>query len=228
MEYKYKPLGDRVVVEIVKRHDEKTSGGLYKPSGSDIKVYAKLHNSKDNEAFDTKSWTYLEPDLGKGTYSSSINNNNYLDLSFGLPQYPPSNNTLSGFATTESGNTVVITTADQSSAVKLNDLIKIYSPGFINNYTVKSVASANSTAIILDDAIEANNGVIGTGFKIDVLKPKNTAFNNILANNVSRYYNNAMAEFDNFDTFSIKIVMLSTSTFITPRINDLRAIGVSA
>ena len=35
MEYNYRPLGDRVVVEIVKRHDEKTKGGLYKPSGSD-------------------------------------------------------------------------------------------------------------------------------------------------------------------------------------------------
>lgn len=35
MEFEYKPLGDRVVVEIVKRHDEKTSGGLYKPSGSE-------------------------------------------------------------------------------------------------------------------------------------------------------------------------------------------------
>tara|TARA_B110000285_G_C14990563_1_gene546092 strand:+ start:491 stop:799 length:309 start_codon:yes stop_codon:yes gene_type:complete len=35
MEYNYKPLGDRVVVEILKRHDEKTKGGLYKPSGSD-------------------------------------------------------------------------------------------------------------------------------------------------------------------------------------------------
>ena len=35
MEWNYKPLGDRVVVEIIKRHDEKTAGGLYKPSGSD-------------------------------------------------------------------------------------------------------------------------------------------------------------------------------------------------
>ena len=35
MEYNYRPLGDRVVVEILKRHDEKTKGGLYKPSGSD-------------------------------------------------------------------------------------------------------------------------------------------------------------------------------------------------
>ncbi len=35
MEWNYKPLGDRVVVEIVKRHDEKTAGGIYKPSGSE-------------------------------------------------------------------------------------------------------------------------------------------------------------------------------------------------
>ena len=35
MEFNYKPLGDRVVVDIVKRHDEKTVGGLYKPSGSE-------------------------------------------------------------------------------------------------------------------------------------------------------------------------------------------------
>ena len=30
MEMEYKPLGDRVVIEIVKRYDEKTKGGLYK------------------------------------------------------------------------------------------------------------------------------------------------------------------------------------------------------
>lgn len=31
-EIKYKPIGDRVVVEITKRNDEKTAGGLYKPN----------------------------------------------------------------------------------------------------------------------------------------------------------------------------------------------------
>lgn len=35
METKYKPLGDRVVIEIIKRNDDKTSGGLYKPQGND-------------------------------------------------------------------------------------------------------------------------------------------------------------------------------------------------
>ena len=35
METNYRPLGDRVVVEIIKRNDDKTSGGLYKPQGND-------------------------------------------------------------------------------------------------------------------------------------------------------------------------------------------------
>ena len=42
MEWNYKPLGDRVVVEIVKRHDEKTAGGLYKPSGSEKTMIGKV------------------------------------------------------------------------------------------------------------------------------------------------------------------------------------------
>ena len=42
MEYSYRPLGDRVVVKIVKRHDEKTAGGLYKPSGSDTTMLGEV------------------------------------------------------------------------------------------------------------------------------------------------------------------------------------------
>ena len=42
MEMKYKPLGDRVVIEIVKRHDEKTKGGLYKPSGSETTMLGEV------------------------------------------------------------------------------------------------------------------------------------------------------------------------------------------
>lgn len=42
MEYNYRPLGDRVVVEILKRNDEKTKGGLYKPSGSETTMLGKV------------------------------------------------------------------------------------------------------------------------------------------------------------------------------------------
>jgi len=42
MKMNYKPLGDRVVIEIVKRHDEKTKGGLYKPSGSETTMLGEV------------------------------------------------------------------------------------------------------------------------------------------------------------------------------------------
>jgi chaperonin GroES len=42
MDMNYKPLGDRVVIEIVKRHDEKTKGGLYKPSGSETTMLGEV------------------------------------------------------------------------------------------------------------------------------------------------------------------------------------------
>jgi chaperonin GroES len=42
MEVNYKPLGDRVVIEIIKRHDEKTKGGLYKPSGSETTMTGEV------------------------------------------------------------------------------------------------------------------------------------------------------------------------------------------
>ena len=42
MEYNYRPLGDRVVVEIIKRNDDKTTGGLYKPSGNDTTMTGKV------------------------------------------------------------------------------------------------------------------------------------------------------------------------------------------
>ena len=42
MEWNYKPLGDRVVVKILKINDEKTSGGLYKTSGSDTTMLGEV------------------------------------------------------------------------------------------------------------------------------------------------------------------------------------------
>src|SRR5690606_20952202 len=32
----------------------------YKPAATDIKVYARIHNSADNEEFDDKDWTLMQ------------------------------------------------------------------------------------------------------------------------------------------------------------------------
>jgi hypothetical protein len=37
-----------------------------------------------------------------------------------------------------------------------------------------------------------------------------------------------MVEFDTFNTFQLKIVMLSNNSYLVPKVDDVRAIGVSA
>jgi hypothetical protein len=56
-----------------------------------------------------------------------------------------------------------------------------------------------------------------------------TGFNNILNDNVARYYTQTnQAEIDGFDTFAIKIVLLSDNKYIVPTVEDIRMVGVSA
>jgi hypothetical protein len=47
-------------------------------------------------------------------------------------------------------------------------------------------------------------------------------------NNISRYYNDALVEIDNFDSMQVKIVFLSDSTYVIPKIDQIQVIGVSA
>ena len=42
MKYNYRPLGDRVVIEMIKRSDEKTKGGLHRPAAAETVSYAKV------------------------------------------------------------------------------------------------------------------------------------------------------------------------------------------
>ena len=211
----------------------------YRPSGTDIKVYAKIHNSHDIEPFDDKSWTELDLKDGVGRYSSIANENDYVDLTFGFPAYPPTLRTFSNpYVTTEVGNSVVLTSADLSGSIAPNDLVKIYASTLspTTNYAVGVVSTANSTAITLVDPNTISSAsVAGAGLVIEKLGynstlagSKSTAFNNYLNDNIVRYYNRSMVEFDTYDTFSVKIVFLSNSSFIVPRVQDMRAIGVSA
>ena len=95
------------------------------------------------------------------------------------------------------------------------------------NYIVSVVTSANTTAVVLNRDV-ANNNLVGSGFKVDVLKYKNIAFNNITNDNIVRYYNTALVEFDKYDAMQVKVVFLADDTNIVPYIDVLQVIGVSA
>jgi protein involved in polysaccharide export with SLBB domain len=143
-----------------------------------------------------------------------------------LPQFPEVYAGLSGqFLTTVSSNTIA-TTADQSSVLSTGDLIRVYSVLTPENHEVFPVSSANSTAIVLFKPI-SNTNIVGD-VAVDKLKYKNVAWNNIANDNVARYVTSSYTEFDTYNTMQIKVVLLSESTHIVPKVEQIQVIGTSA
>lgn len=202
----------------------------YKPVGTNFKVYAKFKNSNDPEAFDDKDWTLLEIKDNSGVFSSASNLEDIKEYTYGVGLCPNVTVTSTGTVTTEYANNIIVgsgTSFNTDFAVK--DLIKIWSPLFPNNYFVAVVNSVtNSSQLVLRTEIDSNN-VVGKGFKIAKLGYKKQAFvYGGYHDGVLKYYNSAMSEFTGYDTFALKIVILSSSKTLVPEIDDIRAVAVSA
>lgn len=207
--------------------DIRVFGLGYRPLGTEIRVYAKIHNSADPDTFDDKQWTPLTIVGNADKYSSTDSKNDYIEYEYGFPQYPDSAVTLSGSFTTSSNSNQIACTDNITSALANNDLIKIYSPQFPQNYEVAVATSVNSSVIVVGNPI-TNTNVIGSGLAIDRLLYKNTGFNNAQNDNIVRYYNSGLSPFDKYDTMQVKIVLLSDSTYIVPKVEQIQVIGVSA
>ena len=197
----------------------------YRPAGTQIKVYAKLHNAADKDAFDDKSWTPLEIKNNIDRYSTE-DPKDLWEYTYGLPQYPEVSASLSGNFITTLGSNSISTTVNQTSTISTGDLVRVYSVLTPENHQVFPVASANSTAITLFTPI-ANTNIVGD-VGVDKLKYKNVAWNNIANDNVARYVTSSYTEFDTYNTMQIKVVLLSESTHSVPKVEQIQVIGVSA
>lgn len=197
----------------------------YRPAGTEIKVYAKIHNAADKEAFDDKAWTPLELQNNIDRYSTD-DPKDLWEYTYGFPQHPEIDTTLSGSFLTQASNNVITTTVDQSSVVETGDLVKVYSVLTPENHEVFPVSTANSTAITLFRKVENSNIVGDVG--VQKLKYKNTAWNNIANDNVARYVTTSYTEFDTYNTLQIKVVLLSDKTHVVPKVEQIQVIGVSS
>lgn len=197
----------------------------YRPSGTQIKVYAKLHNAADKDAFDDKAWTPLELKNNTDRFSTE-DPKDLWEYTYGLPQYPEISAGLSGNFLTSTGSNSISTTADQSSVLSTGDLIRVYDILTPENNEVFPVSSANSTAITLFKGV-SNTNIIGD-VGVDKLKYKNVAWNNIANDNVARYVTSSYTEFDTYNTMQIKVVLLSENTHVVPKVEQIQVIGVSA
>ena len=227
----------------------------YRPLNTDIKVFGRIHNSNDPEAFDDKDWTMLELKDGD-IYSSSADPDDYIEMTFGFQKHPNVAVSLAGTVNVENTSTINVIgsgttfSSNATANLQVNDLIKIYDPLFPNTYIVSVVTQvANDTQFSIASPV-ANDGLVGTGFLVDFIGRvgNNTvqgngyplqAFNNGLNDNVVRYYSTSMAEYDTYDSFQLKIVLLSDIAQVDspnsnvipttiPRVDDIRAVGVTA
>lgn len=216
-----------------KAEDIKVIANVYRPRNTDIEFYAKIQNrGQDTTEFDTKSWTKLTPTRGQNLYSNPDNPDSYFEMEFDFPSTIPTSETLEGVATTILNSTTVTMSGANTSQIDdlvENQVIKIYSELFPTNFGIFSIDSANSSTgeIVLNQAV-SNTNIQGDGFKIDTLATPYTAFKNPLNEQIVRYFGTNGEFFDNYDTVVIKIVLLSTSNILVPKVEDYRVIGVSA
>lgn len=197
----------------------------YRPAGTSIQVYVKIHNSSDKESFDDKSWTPLEIKNNLEKYSAD--ENDYIEYTYGLPQYPETINVLSGSFTVQNpANAVILTTVDQSAIVTAGDLVRVYDPLLPDNHEVFIVLSSNTTSITVNKPI-TNVNIIGN-MAVDKLRYRNVAWNNIANDNVARYISTSLVEYDTYNSMQLKIVLLADKTYVVPKVGQIQVIGVSA
>lgn len=213
----------------------------HRPANTSIKVYARIHNSQDSEAFDDKDYTLLECTSNNETdYSALGDSSDIIEYTYTFGQSPNTYLVTNGTSLTVLSNTEIVgTDTAYNTELAVNDVVKVYDPLFPNNYMITTVNSiTNSTHLVITTAV-SNNDIVGYGRKIDLLgRPANTtsaevgwpqqAYNDILNDNVVRYFASSVTPFDGYNTFSVKVVLLSDNRTNVPMIEDIRAIGVTA
>ena len=200
--------------------------GAYRPYGTNINVYARIHNSQDSEAFDDKAWSLLVLKSNADVYSVEENVTDLKEYSYGFPQYPEISETIS-VDLTKQGNSTVLTVGDYSSDFPAGTVIRLYDALLPDNHEVFKVVSSNSTSFTVNRNVDNVN--IPTNPAVDILKYKTVAWNNIANDNVVRYFTSTTnQEMDGFNTMQIKVVLLSESSHHVPKVEQVQAIAVSS
>lgn len=203
----------------------------WRPRGTNIEVYAKIQNDEDESQFEDAQWTKLELKSGENTFSNPEYQFSWVEMEYSFANYTEKESTLPGVYLTEVGNNIVAgdaSTADLST-LSVDDVIRIYSPLFPDNYNLFTVEAANTTSkeITLNTPI-ANNNIAGEGFKIDIQKAGQAAFKNPDNYQIVRYFNKEGQAFDTYSKVAIKIVLLAEDRKLVPKVDDYRVIGVTA
>ena len=228
---KCKYISKRLVLEDgLDAEDVKVFVRAFKPSGSDIKVYAKILSSQDPESFEDKDWSPLRQVTDAGVFSSSLNQGDLKEYEFTFKRTPVS--TLlagSGYANADSTNTSILGVGTAyNTDLANNDLIKVVYTDEEDDYEVVSVANTPvSTSFEIDRALNPPGATDFAAARIEKITNKGEAFKYNVNNFEIRYHDSQNRAYDGYKHLALKIVLLSTNEYNVPAVDDLRAVAVS-
>lgn len=210
------------LTEGMDAEDVKVFLTAYKPTGTNIDVYAKVLNFSDGELFEDKDWTLLEQSTSPYMYSDSLNDQDYREYEYTFPQTAPSLQ-LSGVAQTYTNTTITGIGTAFDTYLAAGDFIKVVKSNTLTDYDMLRVASANSSTITTTTDVSFTS----TGCTIEKVTQPKAAFKYCRNSYIVRYHGLTGAAYDTYKYLAIKIVLRSPYSYLVPTVNDVRALAVS-
>ena len=220
-----------VLADGLDAEDIKVFISAYKPSGTDIYVYAKILNASDQDGFENKDWSLLDQVTSPTLFSASLDENDIREYEYTF-KYTPTVTVLPGFGTANTGNTTIVgSNTNFSSSLTANDIVKIVRTSSTNDYFISPVASIGSdTSLVLENPVtfaSTSSGDVTNGVTIEKVTSTKQAFKYNQNSNIVRYYTNNQEAMDSYKYMALKIVLVSDNTYLVPKLDDARAIAVS-
>jgi len=150
----------------------------YRPTTTDIKVYAKIHNEADNELFEDKDWSELRL-ISPNVFSASLNENDLREFEYTF-KLSPASAVLPGVISTSSnssitGNSTQFTATfnSNSDVTDASDFISISNNLYVDGDELTYIVDNGNTALLaLDD------DVLGTEVQSVALNQAGTGYTN--------------------------------------------------
>ena len=181
---------------------------INRPPGTSIKVYCKLLNENDTDAFDDKFYTPM--DL-VGTETFTLNQNEYKEEKYVVPSTVKTGGSelLAGTVAISNVSTTVIGTSTRFiEDLKIGDSIAV---GTARTERVVS-SIANNTSLTVESAFST------VASSQDIFR---------VLNNTVAYTTPDGRTFQGYKNFAIKIVFLSSNPSYAPKVKDLRGIALA-
>jgi hypothetical protein len=136
----------------------------------------------------------------------------------------PTATALTGKVTAASNSTVTGSSTTFNTDLVAGDLVKIINTSSTTDYDIIPVATvSNSTSIILS----SNVSFSGAGLTIEKVTTPKEAFKYSRNSGIVRYFDASQAAYDSYKYLAIKIVLKSSTSYLVPKLDDVRAIACS-